>query len=292
MLAALAPNPDYSQQMPLERLLIRARHGQFMVLAEDQVIAPMLAHYGEAYELTWLFLRRFLSYGQVIADVGANFGAFTLPFATAVGPYGKVIALEPQPAIFNCLRETLALNQMPQVDLYSACAGARNETLEIAEPDYNQPGDFGSVSFADHGDGNVMFQPSRIRVPCFTLDSVIKGGRLSFLKIDVEGMALDVLKGADETLKRCKPVLFIGSNRAETTPAVVHFLQERGYRMWWHMAPLFNHDNHIGKLENIYGLRLELNMICLPPGMSTVDIPPSLEPVTEFGNLPSENKLL
>ncbi|MBI3420190.1 MAG: FkbM family methyltransferase [Proteobacteria bacterium] len=275
---AALPIPQDSSPPP-EKMLVKGRHGQFVVIPEDLLVSLSLLYYGEYHEHEWQFVRRFLSFSQVVVDAGANLGTFTVPFSKAVGPYGRVRSFEPQPVIFECLRETVAQNRLDNVTLHNLCLGREACTLEITEPDYTQPGNFSGLPFRETGFTEVKFSQNRIRAECVTLDSVLAGSRLDFLKIDVEGMELDVLEGAKNSLARYRPVVYLENNRPKNSPPIITLLQDLGYRMWWHTGALFNPNNFSGRQENIYGLMHNINMICLPPGADAGLIPASLRAV-------------
>jgi FkbM family methyltransferase len=238
-----------------------------------------LLYYGEYHEHEWQFVRRFLKLSHVVVDAGANLGTFTVPFAKAVGPYGKVISFEPQPVIFDCLQNTVALNKLENVQLHRACLGNAPGNVEIFEPDYSQPANFSGVSFADEGPGDVQYSQKKISAPVLTLDSVLQNQRLDFLKIDVEGMELEVLQGAQEALKKHQPVIYLENNRKPKSPAIIRLLQEQGYRLWWHTGAIFNPHNFAKCAENIYGGLHNINMVCLPQSVDTGFIPVSMRPV-------------
>jgi hypothetical protein len=68
--------------------------------------------------------RQHLRPGAVAVDAGANWGYFTLVAATAAGPSGRVIALEPDPRQFSMLARNIRLNAFTQVDALQRAAGA------------------------------------------------------------------------------------------------------------------------------------------------------------------------
>jgi FkbM family methyltransferase len=276
------PEPQFSPQASqIEKLLVKGRHGSFVVIPEDLIVSLSMLYYGEYHELEWQFVKRFLHLSQVVVDVGANLGTFTVPFAKTVGELGKVISFEPQPVIYGCLRETIAQNQLSNVELHHCCVGNGNYDLEIAEPDYSQPGNFSGVPFKDEGFTEVKFSQGRIHTHCVTLDSMLKGSRLDFLKIDVEGMELEVLQGAEKSIARHKPVIYMENNRPQKSPPIIGFLQKHGYKMWWHTGAIFNPNNFNKNPKNIYGDMHNINNICLPPGADESLIPPGMRPVTD-----------
>jgi FkbM family methyltransferase len=279
------PEPQFSPQATqIEKLLVKGRHGSFVVIPEDLIVSLSMLYYGEYHEHEWQFVKRFLKPSQVIVDAGANLGTFTVPFAKTVGELGKVISFEPQPVIYGCLKETVALNQLTNVELHHCCVGNGDYELEIAEPDYSQPGNFSGVPFKEEGFTEVKFSPNRIRTQCVTLDGVLKDSRFDFLKIDVEGMELEVLQGAEKSIASRKPVIYLENNRPQKSPPIIAFLQKHGYRMWWHTGPFFNPNNFSRNDKNIYGAMHNINNICLPPGADESLIPTSMRPVTDVND--------
>jgi hypothetical protein len=125
--------------------------------------------------------------------------------------------------------------------------------------DYGGPNNFGGVSL-----GGAQGEA----VPVATLDQIgLPKARL--IKIDVEGMELDVLLGAKATLARDRPILYVENDRLEKSEALVAHLLADGYRMWWHVPPLFNPGNFRGNAQNVFGGIRSFNMLCVPRDMPT-----------------------
>jgi len=179
-------------------------------------------------------LFRALPAGGVFIDVGANIGTFTIPAAKHVGPSGKVVAIEASPNVFSVLQKNVALNNMSNVQLVCAAAGANNDEARF----YPAPSDhFGMGSRAP------QFNATPISVPCVTPDSLVRKFGLpsvDLVKIDVEGFELDVLKGAIELLGRERPPLVIfefcdwaeARMSRDNLGAAQRFLMDRGFRIW------------------------------------------------------------
>jgi GT2 family glycosyltransferase/glycosyltransferase involved in cell wall biosynthesis len=105
------------------------RHGDMRWLEADQEVGRALALYGEWAEAELAFLRRLVGEGDTVVEIGANVGAHTLPLARAVGPAGKVLAIEPDPMQAELLAGNAAANglstitiepQIPRADLPEA----------------------------------------------------------------------------------------------------------------------------------------------------------------------------
>ncbi len=189
-----------------------------------------LGQYCKAELDTWL---PYLPKDGFALDIGANFGSHTLGMARAVGRGGRVVAFEPQWALFAMLCGSAALNDLRQIRAQWLALGRETGVVRVPPIRYDMPGNFGGLELGTPGAGEA--------VPRLTLDS-FKFEDLDFAKIDVEGMELDVLAGAEETIARCRPVLCVEADRDAQVPALIAWLREQNYRLWWHrplLGPLW-----------------------------------------------------
>lgn len=163
----------------------------------------MIYTFRENYEpeLT-IFLSR-LSPGDVVVDVGANLGIYTLLAAARVQPTGRIIALEPTPTTCRYLRQSVNLNSFENVSVIQAGLGAHR----------------GIASLTTHPDSsrNSLVTDGRNRggVTILPLDEVVEGAavtKVTCLKIDVEGMEGAVLEGAARTLRLHRPWILVEMN--------------------------------------------------------------------------------
>lgn len=144
-----------------------------------------------------------------IFDIGANIGTFTTWMAK-VYPKGKIYAFEPQRIVFQMLCGNMSINNHDNVYAMNMGLGDVNETIEFFEPDYTQKVDYGTFSLVEPVIEKMTNNLSVVDIS--TLDSFMskhKIEKVDLLKIDVEGMDIQVLRGAKETIKRCKPAIFI-----------------------------------------------------------------------------------
>ena len=170
---------------------------------------------------------------RVFFDVGANFGAYSLALAGQVGPRGKIYAFEAQRIIFNMLCGSLALNAIENVYAYNVAVSNSVASIEIPQYDYAKPLNFGSIEF-----GSVQRQPleqergrdpSRAEfVASITLDSMSSISPIDIIKIDVEGMEFEVLEGAEKTIAREQPFLYIEFYKIDRSK-LEKYLLDRGY---------------------------------------------------------------
>lgn len=149
------------------------------------------------------FLEQFRPYipvGGVVVDVGACLGDYTATFAEMVGPKGRVIAIEPNPVAFHCLKYNM--REYSNVDSHVLALGAQ-AGLATVTLDENNIG-ASRMSLDSSGTINVA-----------TLDrvyQVYRFGRLDFLKIDAEGWEPLILDGAKATVSRFRPVILLEVN--------------------------------------------------------------------------------
>ena len=148
-----------------------------------------------------------------LVDVGANVGTYSLALAPAVGPAGKVHAFEPQRIIFNMLAGSVALSGHTNIWCHNMAVGDRQGRIELPQFDYRRELNFGSVEFGPEQVEPLSQQrghdPELVEyVPLTTIDS-FGFPRLDVMKIDAEGMDMQVIDGAAETIRRCRPVLYV-----------------------------------------------------------------------------------
>jgi FkbM family methyltransferase len=234
--------------------LQQCRHGWMLFNVNDEFIGRSLQLYGEYSEGETEVFRQFVQEGHVVLDVGANLGAHTLYFANTVGRRGAVLAFEPQRVIFQTLCANMALNSLTNVYCNNVAVGAEHGSVLVPPLDAYCTQNFGSLSLLEAAEG--------VRVEKITLDS-LNLPRCNFLKIDVEGMELDVLRGARQTIERHKPVLYVENDRADHSAELTRFIDSLGYAMYRHQPRYFNPQNWYQNSENVFGTTVSLNLLCI-----------------------------
>lgn len=236
-------------------LLTATRHGAMVYHRFDAYVGSSLDRYGEYSPDETDFLCALVGPGSIVIDGGANIGALTIPLARTVGPTGHVIAIEPQRLTFQALCANVALNSLPNVDTLRAALGQAPGHTLVPVPNLLQPGNFGRVELGAHQEGE--------RVPVVRLDDLTLPG-MTLLKLDVEGMERAVLRGARRTLRDHQPILYVEADREEERPALLDDLRRLGYRLFWHMPPLYRAQNYRSTHENVFGDLLSINVLALP----------------------------
>jgi FkbM family methyltransferase len=230
------------------------RHGQMLYNVHDTYIGRSLDLYGEFSEGEIELFRQFVKPGDWVLDLGANIGTHTLFFSRQVGPAGRVLAFEPQRVVFQTLCANMALNSVTNAWCYPHAVGAEPGEIFVPQLDSHGVNNFGGLGLGPYREGE--------QVPVITLDG-LGLTRCDLLKIDVEGMEQAVLVGAVNLLARFKPLLYVENDRPEQSPALVRFLDDQGYAMYWHRPPLFNPKNYFGNPLNVFEDTVSLNLLCV-----------------------------
>ena len=178
-----------------------------------------------------LFTARLLKEGDLVIDVGANIGLYSLLAASRVGA-GTVIALEPHPVAAVRLRKNVALNGLGNVEVLAEAAGAEPGTAQLTS-------DLDTVNHIV-SDGTMA---GTISVPVRTLDSLVgPEERVALVKIDAEGFESEVLAGAARLLQDRAVVAWIvevrghGGRYGSEDNSVLASFERAGYRPFRYTA--------------------------------------------------------
>jgi FkbM family methyltransferase len=253
----LAPTSLPSRVVESSYMAVKqCRHGTMMYNVNDTFIGRSLDLYGEWCEAEAFLLGQILKPNDVVVDVGANIGTHTLFFAKAVGEKGVVAAFEPQRLAFQTLCGNVALNGLTNVTCLMAAVGEKRGQATIPRLDPRKPLNFGLVQAQTQGAGEVV---DVVPIDEFGLE------RCSLIKVDVEGMEASVVRGATETIARCRPALFLENDTVHRSRSVLEAVEAIGYKAFWHVANYFNPSNFFGNRENVFArFHPEANILCVP----------------------------
>lgn len=239
------------RQMPF--VVVSSNHGSLIVNRNDHA-GPVGQEYGVAHNLFTYgtldiinemgLFREILNIrrgafgdGAVVLDCGANIGVYAIEFARIMNGWGHVYSFEAQEKIFYALAGNVIMNNCLNVTARWNALGSSMGTIKIPEPNYLKPASFGSFEIKASAGARdlgqqVDYAKPTSEVPMITLDS-LNLSRVDLIKIDVEGMEEEVLAGAMETIKRCKPVLFIEVLKSDQN-AIAKTLNALGYKFFPH----------------------------------------------------------
>jgi FkbM family methyltransferase len=175
-------------------LTFRYMGARFLNRPGDEIVRAIQRRGGfEREDLA--FVQRLLRPGDAVLDLGANFGIYTVLAASAVRPAGRVLAVEPNARMCWLIRLHTVLNGLPNVRVCRAAVGGQCGRARLHVP--QQPS-YGSLS----PDG--LKGPCRtVSVRALTLDALVERYALPsarFVKLDVEGAELDVLRHGSRVL--------------------------------------------------------------------------------------------
>ena len=182
------------------------------------------------YWKTQLFFE-FVKDGMTILDIGAYKGNYSILFAKLMHNRGKVLAFEPDPDNCNWLSKNIQVNNYKCIEIYQ-CALSNKEGAAIF-----YPGDGMGSLVPSHSSWMPEIQRGPITVQTRMLDNVLNKeniGDVHIIKMDVEGADLQVLKGAEHTLRSNNVQLFMDvdvTSNAERKE-LFELLESYGYEIY------------------------------------------------------------
>ena len=166
-------------------------HGHYLYLDRHDTLALALHHTHEPFQTR--LVEELVRPGDVVVDAGAHIGYYTLLCARRAGPNGRVLAFEPSPHAHVLLRRNVMANGYANVDVHEAALHRARARLAFHTCEDGLAG--GSVH--DPGGG---WHWQRLEVDAVALDDVIPpGGRVDFVKMDIQGAEGAALEG----MQRC-----------------------------------------------------------------------------------------
>src|ERR671922_680338 len=147
--------------------------------------------------------------GETVVDVGAHIGLYSLIAAKRVGTSGKVIAIEPDPENFKILKKNILLNQLTNVEAVECAVYSTREKLKLFLPEIEGGRTIFNTVMQDRARTSTE---NFIEVEANTLDNILESiniTEVNWIKIDVEGAELEVLKGAVNTLSSNKNITLL-----------------------------------------------------------------------------------
>jgi FkbM family methyltransferase len=232
-------------------LVASTEHGALILNRFDYHMVNQVSGYGVGFEiletgafqateidsvLALLDLRRkHLGDGVVAIDCGANIGTHTIDWAKRMTGWGSVIAIEAQERIFYALAGNIAINNCFNAQAFHAAVAEEDGFMTIPIPNYLAPGSFGSLELRQREKSEFIGQPIEYNgstvatVRTLAIDS-FNLSRIDLIKIDVEGMELEVLRGAAKSIAKSKPILLVETIKTDEN-ALRQVLQQFGYQI-------------------------------------------------------------
>lgn len=162
--------------------------------------------------------------GNIVYDIGANVGFYTILASRLVGKAGHVYAFEPAPENMAFLQKHLAINSIRNVTTFDCAVTNSVGTISFEE---------GSNRFLGHVSprGNIV-------VKATSLDHLFLNSEIllpNVIKMDIEGTELDALRGAEKVLEQCAPIIFLAThekNNPGVHLACCEYLVSKGFQLF------------------------------------------------------------
>lgn len=179
--------------------------------------------------------RRFHGDGVVGIDCGANIGVHAIEWATAMTGWGSVVAIEAQERIYYALAGNIAINNCFNAIAMHAAVSSETGIMKVPTPDYLAASSFGSLELRQRAKNEFIGQEidysdsAMTAIQKITLDA-LSLPRVDLIKIDIEGMELEALEGAQQMIARNRPVLLVEQIKSDRE-ALRAWMAERSYHV-------------------------------------------------------------
>lgn len=224
-----------------------ARVGIVQFLPDDGPMGESVGWYGEFLQPQVDLLTRLLKPGATVLEAYAGIGLHALAIARAIGAEGHLMLYESRPVPRRILQQNLAANRVTNVTLMRRQLGSSKRAPEDA-------GTPSVTNSAPSSAGTVVTE---------TLDE-LRLEQLAWLKIDEGGPAIEILEGAEETIWRLRPLLFIAALDDSMLRGLAGRVRRFGYRCWRMETALFNPDNFNRRDADIFSGRTALALLAIP----------------------------
>jgi FkbM family methyltransferase len=230
--AFLLAEPLFRPLVPIRR---QVEPGVNMLLDPQDLVSRRILEYGNWEPSSWAGIAKHLPAGGTFVDVGAHIGYYTLKANHAVGPQGRVIAVEPNPETLRLLHDNIRESGAKTISVQPFACGDSEGELDLYGGAHANTG-VSSLSKANAAQFGAISRVHRVRVrPLDDIIDEMHPERVDVIKIDVEGADLLVIKGAVRTLSHYKPVLIVEVEDSQlramgaSADELRAFLQSQGY---------------------------------------------------------------
>ena len=169
-------------------------------------------------------------------DCGANIGVHTIEWAKHMTGWGSVMAIEAQERIYYALAGNIAINNCFNARALHAAATDKGGILKMPQPEYLAVGSLGSFELRQSASTEFIGQSIDYSegglhpVQAIAIDG-LELPRIDLIKMDIEGMEIEALAGAAQSIAAHKPVLLIETIKSDAR-ALFNWLVERDYRLF------------------------------------------------------------
>jgi FkbM family methyltransferase len=146
--------------------------------------------------------------GDIVVDIGAHMGRYTIIGSKRVGTQGKVVAIEAHPGNFEMLNRNIKLNQLTNVIPLNYAVYSKETKIKLYLPEVES----GYTIYNTIMSNRARTEDKFVEVNANTLDYILQSKEITdvnWIKIDVEGAEFEVLKGASNVLSKSKDIALL-----------------------------------------------------------------------------------
>ena len=232
---------------PQPFVVVSTNHGTMIANRNDYHQLPNGGAYGVGHQLfsngafdpgevdmvkkLLLLQRQHFGDGVVALDCGANIGVHSIEWGKLMYGWGKVIAFEAQERVYYALAGNIAINNCFNVSARNVALASESGVIQIPAPDYTKPASYGSLELRKRerteNIGQSIDYSKLIDVHSLALDS-LSLSRCDLIKLDVEGMELDVLAGSRDLMEKLHPTMLVEVIKTDQN-SLRKIMKESGY---------------------------------------------------------------
>ena len=169
--------------------------------------------------------------GDIVIDIGAHIGLYTIISSKRVGAQGKVVAIEADPENFEMLNSNIKLNQLTNVIPLNYAVYSKETKIKL----YLPSGESGFTKYNTIMPNWINTQEKFVEVNANTLDYILQSKGITYvnwIKIDVEGAEFEVLKGASNVLSKSKDIaLLIEVHGLDNYRPILEFVSSYNFKI-------------------------------------------------------------
>src|SRR5215213_3257996 len=171
--------------------------------------------------------------GDIVVDIGAHMGRYTIISSKRVGANGKVVAIEADPSNFEMLNRNIKLNQLTNVIPLNYAAYSKETKIKLYLPDEESGYTIYNTIMSNRAGTEDKFVDVNAQTVDYLLElNQIREEEVNWIKIDVEGAEFEVLKGATNVLSKSKDIaLLIEIHGPDNYRPIIEFLRLYNFKI-------------------------------------------------------------
>lgn len=205
------------------------RLGQLIFPSYDETIAPWIKKFGTWDEAICKYMIANLRSGASFLNIGSNVGYFAILGAKIVGSNGSVYAFEPHPKIYKIAQLNYSLKILPSIKHFNIAGSDSTGTLNLYVSSKNG-GDHRVWADEEAADQSLLGP-----VESMPIDNIVEDIPIDLVLIDTQGFDFQVIKGLENTLKNCRPIIICEfmpswiSSQGKNPLDVINYYESLGY---------------------------------------------------------------